>query len=43
MTWRRFQDAGTCATSTHAPRFADAMHASMNAIVCAPSAIRGYG
>ena len=37
------QRPGTGATSTHVPRSCDAMHASMNAIVCAPSSMRGYG
>ena len=35
------QVAGMDRTSTHAPFACDAMHASMNAIVCAPSSIRG--
>ena len=35
--------AGTRSTSIHLPLCCDAMHASMKAIVCAPSSMRGYG
>ena len=36
------QSGGTEATDTHRPSRCDAMQASMNAMVCAPSSMRGY-
>ena len=35
------QFVGSAATSTQPPERCDVMHASMNAIVCAPSSMRG--
>ena len=38
---RQRDQAGSRATSIHVPFACDATHASMNAIVCAPSSMRG--